>query len=399
MFAVSPPKVLNIAIHNQHPNLELTSPVYYSTNTTYCVPPEQQVDTGTIMEASFGMYFNQIRLRGALLYKLQRKHASRTDNQPNNSTVFIEDTATNIYLLVIWYIGDWCHKVCVCLIEFPRNFTCDEDKLWALYKEYDKYIYENYKADMFTWLVHDSTVMKIRSEVTYGSGCKLDIIIFEGTGGHYMERPMKIDPERLVLPLSMLIVLMYGSSLPIQPSVKLNIHNQCLNIDLVSPIYVTNYGLECYRAPDDNVHAGDIMRSGFIINKYSNESFGTLIYRLQRRQLHEYTMINEYMSSVAQLLVTWRVSEFKELYADVLLVEHDKKFDWNKDNLMDLYRRNINQFRQYSHTVIDTWLSDANTALMTTFEVMDEELILNITISEAERDNNTRIPICIDPKK
>jgi hypothetical protein len=101
MCTGSPPKVLNITIHNLYPGLELTSPVYCSTDTTYCIPPKQQVDAGTTMEAGFGTYSDQICLRGALICQLQRKHANRTDEQPNNSTVSIEDTATNIHLLVV----------------------------------------------------------------------------------------------------------------------------------------------------------------------------------------------------------------------------------------------------------------------------------------------------------
>jgi hypothetical protein len=31
-------EALNITIHNQHPSLELTSPVYFSSGTTYSVP-------------------------------------------------------------------------------------------------------------------------------------------------------------------------------------------------------------------------------------------------------------------------------------------------------------------------------------------------------------------------
>jgi hypothetical protein len=123
----------------------------------------------------------------------------------------------------------------------------------------------------------------------------------------------------------MLIVLICTISLYIQPSIKLNIHNQCLNVDLVSPIYITDYGLECYRAPTHKVYAGNIMRFGFVIYKLGKKSNGALIYKLQRRQSHESTEFCKNTSSTAQLLVAWRISKSKKLYADVLLIEHDKK--------------------------------------------------------------------------
>jgi hypothetical protein len=183
--------------------------------------------------------------------------------------------------------------------------------------------------------------------------------------------------------------------LPIRPSVKLNIHNQCSNFDLVSPAYITHDRSECYRTPGHKVYAGDTMKSGFII-KSNDVVDGALIYKLQRRQSHESTEIGDDISSAAQLLVVWRISEFKKLYADVLLVEHDERLDWNKYKLGKLYRENIDQFKLYPVPVIETWLLDDNTALMTTFKIMDGGQLLNITISEVEEANYERTPAYID---
>jgi hypothetical protein len=110
---------------------------------------------------------------------------------------------------------------------------------------------------------------------------------------------------------------MYAVSLHIQPSVKLNIHNQCLNVDLVSPAYVTCGWLDCHRVPGHQVYVGDTMRSGFII-KSDNESSGALMYKLQRKRSHASAEIDKDTSSTAQLLVVWRISGSKKLYTDVL---------------------------------------------------------------------------------
>jgi hypothetical protein len=136
------------------------------------------------------------------------------------------------------------------------------------------------------------------------------------------------------------------------------------------------------------------MRSGFIIG--SGDVFcGALIYRLQRRKSRESTVIGKDTSSTTHLLVVWRIESMK-LYANVLLVVHDKGFYWEKDDLEELYRRNIIQLRLYPVSVIETWLLDDNTALMTTFKIMDGGQLLNITISEVEEANYERTPAYID---
>jgi hypothetical protein len=82
-------EALNITIRNQYSGLELTSPVYCSKNATCRVSPSQQIVTGSIMEASFGIVTMRKNFKGALLYKLRREHTTETSNQPNSS---IEDS-------------------------------------------------------------------------------------------------------------------------------------------------------------------------------------------------------------------------------------------------------------------------------------------------------------------
>jgi hypothetical protein len=143
------------------------------------------------------------------------------------------------------------------------------------------------------------------------------------------------------------------------------------------------------------VCAGDITRLGFIVNS-GNVSGGALIYKPQRKQSHESTEINKGVSNVVHLLVIWRTSELKKLYADALLVKHKETFILNKDNLNKLYHKNIDQPRILYESATETWSLDDNVALMTTFEIMNNDYILNITVSEVERDNNTRMPVHVD---
>jgi hypothetical protein len=193
-------------------------------------------------------------------------------------------------------------------------------------------------------------------------------------------------------------VLIYTASLSTQPSFELNIHNQCLDVDLVSPAYVTDSKLECCRPPDYKVFVGDTMRSGFII-KSGHESFGALIYSLQRKQPHGSTEISKNVSSVTQLLVVWRISEFKGLRIDVLLVEHDKGFEWDKDDLEKLRLENIVWSWLFTGPATKTWLLDGSVTLMITSQIMNEGCILDITISEVERENCTEVLLYVEPKR
>jgi hypothetical protein len=378
----------------------LISPVYCSKNAVCHVFPNQQRDSNNIIEASFGIAFMRKDFKGVLLYKLRRKHATRTGNDHNSNTTFIEDVATNIYLLVIWDVEDEYHGFCVCLIECTCDFTWDEDKLWALYKKYNNQFCENYNYRALTWLIHDSKVVETRRRVAYGSEYKLDIVLSEGTGKYDMKKPIQINPKRLVLSLPMLIVLIYPLSLSIPLSLELNIHNQCSNVGLMSPMYITGYGLESHRPPCYKVYVGDTMRSRFIIKSYL-WSYGVLIYRLQKRQSYESTETDEDISNAICLLVAWRISESNELYADVLLLEHAKDFIWNEDKLNKLYYENDGRLKEYNGTISESWFMDDNMALRTILNARDLKGApeLSIFIFEEKKSNYVMRPFCINLKR
>jgi hypothetical protein len=124
------------------------------------------------------------------------------------------------------------------------------------------------------------------------------------------------------------------------------------------------------------------------------EPYGVLMYKLQRKQTHKSIEFGKDISSATYLLVVWEFSRFNELYADVLLVEHDKGFD--KDALKHLYK-NDKKYILHSSLVIETWLLNDNAALIATSETMNEGHLLNITISQVERYNYVRTPAYIDP--
>jgi ribosome-interacting GTPase 1 len=126
------------------------------------------------------------------------------------------------------------------------------------------------------------------------------------------------------------------------------------------------------------------------------ESYGALIYKLQRKQSYESTEIGKDISRVTHLLVVWEISESNKLYADVLLVEHDRGFIWNKDDLKESYYKNADRFRLYLDSATDTRSLNNHIVLMITSEIMNEDRVLNIIISEIEGGNHTRMPAHID---
>jgi hypothetical protein len=188
-----------MTIHNQYPGLELVSPVYFSSGTIYHTPLSQKTDTDNTIEARFGIGSKQEDFRCAVLYKLQRRRTIRMDNYPSNGITSINDTATNVYLLVVWNAKDNLYESSFMhLIECSDDFTWDEDKLWALYCDYNHQVNWDYESNIVTWLMNDNTVLKTRLDVTYGSDYKLDIVISEGTAKYDMKEPIYIDAKRLV---------------------------------------------------------------------------------------------------------------------------------------------------------------------------------------------------------
>jgi hypothetical protein len=155
--------MLCINICNLYPSLELTSPVYFS-NSTCHVSPSQQTYIGTA-SASFGIDSNQKAVKGALLYKLQRKCATRAGKK-SSSTAFIENTATNMYLLVVWNVENYVRRLYVCLLECTDDFTWDEDKLWALHHQYNDQFRKDYDYLTNTWLIRGGPGMETRRNMS-----------------------------------------------------------------------------------------------------------------------------------------------------------------------------------------------------------------------------------------
>jgi hypothetical protein len=181
--------------------------------------------------------------------------------------------------------------------------------------------------------------------------------------------------------------------------VKLTIHHQSPGIELASPVYACD-GAKCYLSPDQRVDVDFTTQAGFNIDLDQYESTGTLIYKLQRKnmdQSNEEAISSEEETTCTQLLINWRVDSSKEFHVVSHLVEHDKGHVWNGAVLMRL-AENCELYGIQHDLIEDTWLMHDNTALMTKMNVTREEECykLEMTLSETSIKDDTRRPWYID---
>jgi hypothetical protein len=197
-------------------------------------------------------------------------------------------------------------------------------------------------------------------------------------------------------------MLMYTISLNFQLPVCVTIHNQCLNIELISSVYFGN-GVACPKLFDQQIDIDATMRIWFEINTTQDEFEGCLLYKLQRNLHDQYSMdtsiteINRNEVTQVYMLVAWKMKDSKP-FVRVVLVEHTKEFVWNEDKLKKLYDRNCGWLKKYNDIISDTWFIDTDAILKTTFKVkeLEKNFELSISISEEERNDYAMKPLRVD---
>jgi hypothetical protein len=168
---------MNVTVNNQCPNIELTSPVYFTKNAMYNMQLPQQVDPNSIVKVSFKTGINQDTFGGVLSYRLQWK----------------DDASTSTQLLVIWGWNSYKFYSHARLIEHESTLVWDKDKLKTLYDGYDS----RYNIDLDTeeWLLDDDTKLKTKCETLRG-GLEMNIIISEEKHISFRRKPLWVDSKR-----------------------------------------------------------------------------------------------------------------------------------------------------------------------------------------------------------
>jgi hypothetical protein len=178
--------------------------------------------------------------------------------------------------------------------------------------------------------------------------------------------------------------------------VKLIIHNQSPGIELVSPVYCSD-GAECYLPPNQRVDFGFTTQVYFIID-LDQESIGSLMYKLQRKNIGEFsekTMSSKDEATCIQLFIAWNVNNSREFCIYSCLIEHDKGHIWDRDRLMKL-AKHYKLFDMQHGLIEETWLIHDNTALMTSLNVIREEECYKLEMTISSIKDGTQRPLYID---
>jgi hypothetical protein len=195
--------------------------------------------------------------------------------------------------------------------------------------------------------------------------------------------------------IMLLCLLMHTVSFELlQPTMRVNIHNQSTDFKLTNREYFENY-LSWNKYPDVEVDAGS-MTSVDLTSIWAVFE-GVIMYELHRKCIKSDDQLG---SIYASLFIAWRFEGYKMLLVCVRLIEYDKQIKWNRIKLKEYYQRYVDQFSTYTGPIKDTWLIDDDTVLTTELRLDFTQTndILNITVSEGIKDERTRRPVWLDPK-
>jgi hypothetical protein len=183
-------------------------------------------------------------------------------------------------------------------------------------------------------------------------------------------------------------ILIHTISFRFQPTMKVNIHNQCSNFKLERRGYF-NIGAYYNEKPAEEVDTSS-MKSVDLIPFLSTFG-GVLTYVLQRKDVKP---SDRFESTRIRLLVVWKSEGYKKLRTFVHLIEFNKWPRWSGAKMEEYYQRYVNQLNTYIDPIKDTWLMPDSIVLMTRLELdfTQRDGILNVTISEGMSDEHTRRP-------
>jgi hypothetical protein len=170
-------------------------------------------------------------------------------------------------------------------------------------------------------------------------------------------------------------VLIYIVSFALQSPISLNIHNQCKDIGLISPVYFIHGG-KWPAVPDPKIDVNAVMQNRLEFDAGQDILEGALVYRIQRR--HVESAQDE--SKQIWLLVAWNGEHTKGSDVCALVVEHNKRFD--EDRLRKLYQKHWPSLKGQSKS---KWGLDSTTELATTIRVTKGGCRWDIFISEERK--------------
>jgi hypothetical protein len=171
--------------------------------------------------------------------------------------------------------------------------------------------------------------------------------------------------------------------------VKLVIRNYSSKIDvrLVAPMYVSN-GPKCDISPYENICSGATMRAYVKKNLSQGESICALMYKLRKNNAEELNGTN-----CTQLVMIWKIDNFKRFHLIPRLIERDKGQVLDRDRLMRLAQECALSSIPCD-SVEETWLVCNGAVLATRMNVTRKKLYhkLEMVVCEGNRSHLTRRP-------
>jgi hypothetical protein len=171
-------------------------------------------------------------------------------------------------------------------------------------------------------------------------------------------------------------VLIYVVSFAFQSLVSLNIHNQCKDISLTSPVYFIHGG-KWNVVPNREIDVNTVVQNRLEFDAEQDILEGALVYRMQ------HTGSAQGESKRIWLLVAWDGEHTKGLHVCALVVEHNKRLD--EDRLRRLYQKRWPLLKEQASATDGNWALNDTIKLATTIKAMNRGYRWDIFISEERK--------------
>jgi hypothetical protein len=182
-------KTMAMTVHNQHPDIELISPVYFcSRENRYEYHVEKENDGAVIkIDLEFDLYEP-----GGILMQVQRNAMSN-----HQYSKVIEEALKMMQLLVTWKDERFGEpKANIMLVEYDNRLVQHEDRLVQLCNKVKDIPFSH---SFSKWLMCDNTVLEVAYEASQKEGLELKIDISQEDEDKDTIRSIWINSTRQVL--------------------------------------------------------------------------------------------------------------------------------------------------------------------------------------------------------
>jgi hypothetical protein len=164
----------------------------------------------------------------------------------------------------------------------------------------------------------------------------------------------------------------------LQSLVSLNIHNECQDINLISPVYFIHGG-KWHVVPGQEIDVGTVMSNHIEPNFRQDMLEGALVYNIQRK----YSESSQDKSNHVWLLVAWEGKYTRGSHVCALVVEYNKELD--EDKLRRLYQKRWPLLKERANNTGGNWTLNDKTVLTITIKTTNRGYRWDIFVSEERK--------------